>query len=193
MSCAGCPETASERLARKLDAASESAVIKLAKIVVPVAPHTRVRKGQRQNVDAHKRTINIDPAAEAARGRTVGDLRRPGTPKTKPTGKSLLDKKLSSKGPDLTDRETLPEGVQSGSGTKEDPYVTDDVDVAAKLIIDDQDTPEKEARYVRLNQPQQVSTLLDKMKEMVDDAKAKGEKAPLYDLCRVSVPGSTLR
>lgn len=38
----------------------------------------------------------------------------------------------------------------------------------------------------------QVVALLDKLKEMADDAKAKGVKAPDYDLCEVSIPGTNL-
>lgn len=37
-----------------------------------------------------------------------------------------------------------------------------------------------------------MSTLLDKLKEMVDEAVAKGDKAPTFDLCKVSVPGTNL-
>lgn len=38
----------------------------------------------------------------------------------------------------------------------------------------------------------EVVALLDKLKEMTDEAQAKGEKAPDYDLCQVSVPGTNL-
>ena len=76
------------------------------------------------------------------------------------------------------------EGSGSGSGTKEDPFKTDDVENAAKLLA--------EGKFVELQQPDQVATLLDRLKEIVDDAKAKGESAPVYDLCKVSVPGTNL-
>lgn len=72
----------------------------------------------------------------------------------------------------------------SGSGTKEDPFKTGDVENAAKLLAD--------GKFVELQQPDQVATLLDRLKEIVDDAKAKGESAPVYDLCKVSVPGTNL-
>lgn len=72
----------------------------------------------------------------------------------------------------------------SGSGTKEDPIKTDNVENAAKLLA--------EGKFVELQQPDQVATLLDRLKEIVDDAKAKGESAPVYDLCKVSVPGTNL-
>lgn len=38
----------------------------------------------------------------------------------------------------------------------------------------------------------EVVALLDKLKEMTDEAQAKGEKAPDYDLCQVSIPGTNL-
>lgn len=59
-----------------------------------------------------------------------------------------------------------------------------DIEVAAKALA--------AGKRVRLNQPREVATLLDKLNEMVRDAAAKGEKAPTYDLCKVSVPGTNL-
>ena len=47
-------------------------------------------------------------------------------------------------------------------------------------------------KRVELNQPDEVSTLLDKLHGMTQDAIAKGEKAPTYDLCKVSVPKTNL-
>jgi hypothetical protein len=38
----------------------------------------------------------------------------------------------------------------------------------------------------------QISTYLNKMKEMVDKARAGGDKPPNFDLCEVSVPGTNL-
>jgi hypothetical protein len=61
---------------------------------------------------------------------------------------------------------------------------TTDVTDAAKALF--------EGRKVELYQPKEVSTLLVKLKEIEADARAKGEKAPLYDLCNVSVAGSNL-
>lgn len=75
-------------------------------------------------------------------------------------------------------------GGVSGSGTKDDPIRTRDVTVAQKALA--------EGKYVELAHERQVSTLLDKLKADVDDAVAKGEKAPEYDLCKVSVPKTNL-
>lgn len=72
----------------------------------------------------------------------------------------------------------------TGTGTKYDPIITNDVTAAARALHED--------KYVKLKSPRQVAVLLDKIREMVDDAKAKGEKAGVYDLCKVSVPGTNL-
>lgn len=45
---------------------------------------------------------------------------------------------------------------------------------------------------VELKSPRQVSTLLDRLAKIVREAEAKGEDAPVYDLCRVSVKNTNL-
>lgn len=45
------------------------------------------------------------------------------------------------------------------------------------------DDPRKERKVV---------SLMDKLAKMAADAKAKGEKAPHYDLCKISIPGTNL-
>lgn len=45
---------------------------------------------------------------------------------------------------------------------------------------------------VDLQQPDQVNILLDRMTEIVNDAKLKGEQAPNYNLCEVTVEGASL-
>lgn len=72
-----------------------------------------------------------------------------------------------------------------GEGTKERPVRCGaDIHCAAKALA--------EGKHIQLNQPEQVSTLMDKMHAMVQEAVAKGEDAPKYDLCKVSVPGTNL-
>ena len=80
--------------------------------------------------------------------------------------------------------EDLP-GVESGAGTKEDPFVVSDMESAVKLIHEGK-------HYIKLNRPDEVSTLMDRLQVIGDDAYKKGEKAPLYDLCKVTVPGTNL-
>ena len=77
------------------------------------------------------------------------------------------------------------EGRPDASGTEADPIdVGDDVELAHKLL--------SEGKHVRMKDEMAVSTLLDKLHETVKDAEAKGESAPEYDLCKVSVPGTNL-
>ena len=47
-------------------------------------------------------------------------------------------------------------------------------------------------KKITLRQPREVSTLVRKLHEVVRDMEARGEKAPLYNLCNVSVPGTNL-
>lgn len=70
-------------------------------------------------------------------------------------------------------------------GTRENPVdCGGDIEKAARLLA--------QGKHVRLNQPEQVTTLVDKMGKMVEEAVGKGEKAPNFDLCHVSVPGTNL-
>lgn len=71
-----------------------------------------------------------------------------------------------------------------GSSAEHPIDVGGDVGQAAKLLA--------EGKHVRLNQPREVSTLLDKLNEIVAQAKERGERAPTFDLCRVSVKGTNL-
>jgi hypothetical protein len=61
---------------------------------------------------------------------------------------------------------------------------TDDIEVAVRALA--------EGRTVALSQPRQVSTLLDRLAQTVEEAKARGEQAPSYDLCNVTVKGTNL-
>lgn len=72
----------------------------------------------------------------------------------------------------------------TGTGAKDDPIVTKDVLVAAAALHED--------KYVKLESKKQISTLLDRLKVMVDEAKAAGKNAKTYDLCLVTVEGSNL-
>jgi predicted ABC-type ATPase len=99
--------------------------------------------------------------------------------------KATLNGRTSKKSAPSSRKTDTPSSVTGGTGTNDDPYVVDnDVETAARLL--------GEGKAVRLTQPEQVSTLLDKLKEIVDDARSKGEKAPVYDLCKVTVPKTNL-
>jgi len=58
------------------------------------------------------------------------------------------------------------------------------VEEALKLITEGKD--------VELKSEAEVATLLDKLHTMVQEAASKGEKAPNYNLCKVSVAGTNL-
>lgn len=78
----------------------------------------------------------------------------------------------------------LVEHITGGDGTRENPFTTGNVEAAAHLLANDQ--------HVRLSSADQVSTLLDKLHADVQAMKAQGAKAPMYDLCKVTVPGTNL-
>src|SRR5499427_4937572 len=61
---------------------------------------------------------------------------------------------------------------------------TDNVDDAARALF--------ENKRVELNQIKQVSTLIDKLGQVAADMEKKGEKAPKFNLCNVSVKGTNL-
>jgi hypothetical protein len=76
-------------------------------------------------------------------------------------------------------------GKPDGAGTAEDPVaVGSDLDKAVRLL--------SEGKHVRLEQNDEVATLLDKLATLANEAKAKGESAPDIDLCKISVPGTNL-
>lgn len=70
------------------------------------------------------------------------------------------------------------------AGTKQNPIKTSDVNEAAAAL--------GKGQFVELSSRHEVSTLIDKLAELVNDAKTKGDKAPDYDLCKVTVPGTNL-
>lgn len=49
-----------------------------------------------------------------------------------------------------------------------------------------------EGKHVRLNRVDEVGTLLDELNKVVAEAIEKGEDAPVFDLCKVSVPKTNL-
>lgn len=77
-------------------------------------------------------------------------------------------------------------GVAKGQpGSKENPIdVGGDIDKAAALL--------REGKHVKLQQPRQVAILADKLADLVNKAKEQGDKAPNFDLCKVTVPGTNL-
>lgn len=80
----------------------------------------------------------------------------------------------------------LPKGDAGGQpGDKNDaPILVHDVDQAIELLA--------EGKEVELDQPHEIATLIDRLAQIGDDAVAKGDKAPIYNLCDVTVEGTNL-
>lgn len=76
-----------------------------------------------------------------------------------------------------------PESATDGSGSKEDPIQTDDVEQAAKALM--------EGKFVNLKQPRRICTLLGELKAGIEAAKNAGENASV-NLCNVTVQGTNL-
>lgn len=76
-------------------------------------------------------------------------------------------------------------GRPNGAGTADDPIdVQGNLDRALDLLA--------EGKHVRLNQPDEVSTLIGKLGKLVRDARDSGGTAPSIDLCQVTVAGTNL-
>lgn len=70
-----------------------------------------------------------------------------------------------------------------GKGTEEEPFRVKSAELAQTLIQD--------GKFVEMPSDQ-VSILLDRLAAISQEARTKGEKAPLYDLCKVSVPDTNM-
>jgi hypothetical protein len=76
-------------------------------------------------------------------------------------------------------------GRENGTGSLDDPIaVGSDLDRAVREIY--------AGNHVRLDQPTQVATLVDRLGDYAQDAVDRGEKAPTYDLGKVSIAGTNL-
>ena len=61
-----------------------------------------------------------------------------------------------------------------------------------KDLMPGMDTSSKSLSQVTPVERQQISTIIDKLAELGKQAKEKGEKAPNFNLCQVTVPGTNL-
>lgn len=64
------------------------------------------------------------------------------------------------------------------------PIKTADIEEAIELI--------RQGKVVELRDTRQVHTLVTRLAQVVKEMKAKGKKAPNFDLCKVTVPGTNL-
>ncbi len=92
---------------------------------------------------------------------------------------------FSVKGAAETLKQIPKDGRPDGTGELTDPVdCGEDVEMAHQLL--------GEGKHVRLNTPQEVSVLLDRIAQESAFAKESGKEAPDYDLCKVSVPKTNL-
>lgn len=105
-----------------------------------------------------------------------------GTPivKDKVTGKlkavtKALDKATTNTGGSLADVRERADSYPGEGSPKNPKRVNGDIEAAALLL--------SEGKSIRLESPMEVGTLIDKLAEIVEDAKKRGDKAPDYDLC----------
>jgi hypothetical protein len=65
-------------------------------------------------------------------------------------------------------------------------------DMKLKSLMPGMDTSKKTLSEVPPIERQKISTVIDDLAKMGAEAKAKGEKAPNFNLCKVSIPGTNL-
>lgn len=148
-----------------------------ADIVYDEAKHPRGRHGEFSDVLGRA----IKPKGRKGK--------RAAAPKTPAAPKAPHDPKVETpatpaapKAPKLSPGAPSPTGTGAADGDWID--VGDDIAKAAQLL--------GEGKRVRLDQPRQVSTLLSHLAKVSQEMIEKGEKAPNYDLCKVSVKGTNL-
>jgi hypothetical protein len=118
---------------------------------------------------------DLDPQAEAELSRRLA-------------GQTLLDDLESQKSTKHGDHDQSEHGnwanggSSTGTGTKEDPIKTNNVVEAARAL--------GEGKHVQLSSPEKVASMLDELNKMAKDAGSGTKK--VYDLCKVSVPGTNL-
>lgn len=77
------------------------------------------------------------------------------------------------------------EGRPDGTGTEDDPIdCNGDLDHASVLLA--------QGKHIRLNSPIEVSMLIDRLGSLARRMEEKGEKAPTFDLCKITVPKTNL-
>lgn len=135
--------------------------------------------------DAGDPIVEVDLGG-GKRGRALAStIERTAGPKASLNGPNLPNKA----GTDLPDDEGLdvitPDQIEAlFMDTSTPAVVVDNVDDALRELA--------AGNKVDLQQPEDVSILLDRMVEIVNEAKASGDTAPDYNLCDVTVEGASL-
>lgn len=151
---------------------------------------------EEDDVDPESEEVDADQEMEFARRvRTPAGARFYGAPigspivKDKVTGKlkavtKALDKATANTGGSLANVRERADSYPGEGSPKSPKRVSGDIEAAALLL--------SEGKSIRLESEMEVGTLIDKLAQTVEDAKKRGDKAPDYDLCKVSVPGTNL-
>jgi len=116
------------------------------------------------------------------------------TAKQKNGGKLPSEKDKAAKA-DTTGAPQNPAGKPSNIDFKSSAEKTSTTavdDTKLKSLIPGIDTSKKGLDDVSNIERQQISTIIDKLVELGKQAKEKGEKAPNFNLCQVSIPGTNL-
>jgi len=148
------------------------------------------------NNSAKRSKVSANPDADKESDKEAGEIRDRYNPEGSDSeskfGKDKNDRYTAAKAEDFSVDAVAKElggiskeGSANGSGSLEDPIdVGDDVELAHKLLA--------EGKHIRMKDSKSVSSLLDKLHDVVMDARERGDKAPEYDLCKVSVPKTNL-
>jgi len=119
--------------------------------------------------------------AKAANG---GQLPKGEQPSQKPTPQQPKGQPQKGQKVSASDFKTSAEKPKQQTGNSDD--------MKLKSLMPGMDTSKKTLSEVPPIQRQKISTVIDDLAKMGADAKAKGEKAPNYNLCQVTIPGTNL-
>jgi hypothetical protein len=119
------------------------------------------------------------PPPPALPGTNKPAAQKPSIPKPPPPPPPPLPKKLS--GSDFTSSAETPKNSGNDSGMPK-----------LKDLMPNADFSNKPLSQVTPIERQKISTIVDKLAELGKQAKEKGEQAPNFNLCQVSIPGTNL-
>ena len=113
--------------------------------------------------------------------------------KQKHGGKLPSEKPTASDTPvDNAKSKVQPSNVDFKSSAEKEKVAQSNQSSNLKSLIPGIDTSKKGLADVSPIERQQISTIIDKLAELGRQAKEKGEKAPNFNLCQVSIPGTNL-
>jgi hypothetical protein len=135
-----------------------------------------------QNMDPNKHDKPTPAEIEKAKSANNGQLPK-GEPQSKQTPKNTAPTKPGQKlgGSDFKSSAETPKDSGNDGGMPKLKDLMPGADFSAKPLS--QVTPIER---------QQISTVVDKLAQLGAEAKAKGEQAPNFNLCKVSIPGTNL-